>query len=104
MRGRYRLFPQPPRRVLDHPSTGFSRHYSPALHILRHGPPLQAEGKSRDLVKIRFANPRPPPIPPTPQWFPQAGPMEPHIKLPRLTMGHAENSENENTGGIHEED
>ena len=30
--------------------------------------------------------------------------MEPHIKLPGLRTGHAENSENENTGGIHEED
>src|SRR3954465_14565470 len=98
MRGRYRLFPQPPRRVLEHPSTGFCRHYSPALHILRHDPPLQAEGKSRDLVKIRFAKPRTPPIHRNPQLVPQAGPMEPHIKLPRLTTGHAESSETKTQG------
>ena len=104
MQGRYRLFPQPLRRVLDKQSTGCSHHYPPALHILRHGPSLQAECKSRDLVKIRFATPRTPPIHRNPQLVPQARPMEPHIKLPRLTTGHAENSEHKNTGNFYEED
>jgi hypothetical protein len=81
----------------------FSTIYPQAFPVVIHGlcthspasrgPERDASGG--DLVKIRFTLPlRTPAIYRAPRWFPPTGPMEPHIKLPRLTTGHAENSEN----------
>jgi len=65
------------------------------IHRLRtHSPASRGPGCG-DLVKIRFTPPlRTPAIYRAPGWFPASGPMEPHIKSPRLRTGHAENSEN----------
>lgn len=55
---------------------------------------LEPDASGGELVKIRFTLPlRTPAIHRTPRRLPPTDQMEPHIKLPRLGTGHAENSE-----------
>jgi len=95
----YRCFPQPQRRAFH------SRHGSFRQPIHRLFPPLLAgstrivpmrtdarggtwlrSGLRRCCVHPRFTA--------RPRWFSPIGQMEPHIKVPRLRTGRAENSEN----------
>jgi hypothetical protein len=74
--------------VFDSQSTGFSRRYSPAPHAL-------SPCARWDLVKIRFTPLlRTPAIYRAPKMVLPDRQMEPHIKVPRLRTGRAENSEN----------